>query len=70
MSQQIFDPQTREAAIQTTCSNLIMAELLEPEAVVEFLEILYRLDDANLALLMMRSRVDYGEYLEHGLSMN
>ena len=70
MSQEIFNPRTRREAIETTCSNLIMVGYLEPEAVAEFLSILFQCDDTNLALVLVQSRIDYGNYLEHGLPMN
>ena len=61
--QRLFDPKTRDNAIQTTCSYLIKAGLLLPDEVTYYMSVLTGYDDERLARVLLESRQEYGLFL-------
>jgi len=57
--QRLFDPKTRDNAIQTTCSYLIKAGLLLPDEVTYYMSVLTGYDDERLAQVLRESWQEY-----------
>ena len=60
----LFSPLVRDRAIDTTCSNLIMAGILPPEELSGYMANLTRLNDYELAEQLCASRILLDKYLE------
>lgn len=61
---EIFSPQVRGKAITTTCSNFIMAGLLQPSQVASYMTQLASMNNYQLAEQMVTSRLFLDNYLE------
>lgn len=61
---QLFNPQVRDRAIETTCSNLVMAELLEWHEVYDYMIRLARMNNIELAEQLCVSRLLLDNYYE------
>ena len=61
----IFSPAVRDKAIETTCSNLLMARMLKPEPkeVIMYMATISEYPDTQLAQVLVGSRILYDEYL-------
>ncbi|KKK57598.1 hypothetical protein LCGC14_3052860 [marine sediment metagenome] len=57
--QRLFDPKSRDKAIDTTCSYLVMAGLLLPDEVTYYMSVLTGYDDERLARVLLESRQEY-----------
>ena len=68
--QQIFSPKLKDKAIETTCSNLIMAELLLPGEVAKFMADATKHTDSEIAEILIESRLLYEKYLETPWNVN
>ena len=55
---------TRDKAIETTCSNLIMAGLLLPSEVASYMSTLHSYNDSQLAGGLAESRLQLDNYYE------
>ena len=60
----IFSPTVRDIAIETTCSNLIQAGLLQLRATPRYMTVLTQCDDDELALILDKSRLLLDSYYE------
>lgn len=67
---QIFEPKVRDRAIETTCSNLIMAGLLKPCEVAGYLAILHSYNNSQLAKVLCCSRALLDGHLERDWNLN
>ena len=67
---QLFPPQVRDKAIETTCSNLVMSGELLPQEVGDYMTMLTGLDNLALARQLLASRLDYDHYLANRWSKN
>jgi len=72
MRQQLFtSPRVRDKAIETTCSNLVMAGgILTPQEVSSFMTELTGYTDVQLGIALIESRLLLDEYLEKCWSRN
>jgi len=70
MAQKLFDPRVRDRAIETTCSNLIMAGVLLPSEAGKYMSRLTRMNDIELAQTLLRSRLLWDNHLEHHWNLN
>ena len=61
---ELFSLATRDKAIETTCSNLIMAGLLLPPEVATYMSTLHSYNDSQLALALVESRLQLDSYYE------
>ena len=66
----LFTPTVRDQAIETTCSNLIMAGLLLPKEVAGFMCQVTSYADLELAEILCHSRLLLDNYLEHCWNLN
>ena len=60
----IFTPKIRDNAIETTCSNLIMAGLLQPTEVCQYMITITKYDNIRLAFVLIESRLLLDKYYE------
>lgn len=60
----LFSLATRDKAIETTCSNRIMAGLLLPPEVATYMSTLHSYNDNQLALVLVESRLQLDNYYE------
>lgn len=67
---ELFSPQIRNSAIETTCSNLIMAGLLQPLEVARYMTHLTRMDNLHLAEQLCASRLLLDTYYETCFAVN
>lgn len=69
---QIFTPEVRDKAVETACSNLVMAGQLREESreVIFFMAGLADKSDSELAEILIASRILLDEYLENCWSLN
>ena len=68
--QQIFSPKLKDKAIETTCSNLIMAGLLLPGEMAKFMADATKYTDSEIAEILIESRLLYEKYLETSWNVN
>ena len=66
----LFSPTVRDQAIETTCSNLMMAGLLLPQEVAKYMRQIVVYNDSELAEVLCESRFLYDQHLESYWSMN
>ena len=66
----IFEPKLRDMARGTTCSNLIMAGLLLPNEVLNYMMLLHTYNDTQLAEVLCASRLSWDNYLENCWVLN
>ena len=66
----IFEPEVRDRAIETTCSNLVMARQLEPTEVFNYMAMLRRLEGYELAKALVYSRALLDIHLRNDWSLN
>ena len=61
----LFEPKVRDRAIETTCSNLIMARQLRPEPgeVAMYMAAISKYSDSELAQVLVGSHILYDEHL-------
>lgn len=60
----LFSLATRDKAIETTCSNLVMAGLLLPSEVTTYMSTLHSYNDSQLAEALIESRLLLDNYYE------
>jgi len=70
MAQKLFDPKVRDRAIETTCSNLIMAGVLLPSEVGKYMSQLAGVNDIELTQQLVASRLLWNKHLEHDWNFN
>jgi len=58
----LFEPRIRDRAIETTCSNSIMAGMLKPQDVSKYMAYVSALSDARLAEQLIASHQLLEEY--------
>lgn len=66
----LFSPKVRDQAIETTCSNLIMAGLLLPCEVADYMSVISSYTDSQLAKVLVASRMLYDGALEGNACRN
>jgi len=66
--EKLFNPKIREQAIDTTCSNFIMAGILEAKDIVPFLKQAGKWSDTELAEMLCESRLMLDNYFERRVS--
>jgi len=66
----LFRPKVRDRAVETTCSNLMMAGLLLPCEVAKYVSVLSNYTDSQLAEVLVTSRMLYDGALEGNASRN
>lgn len=60
----------RDEAIESACSNMLLARQLERKDIPTYMVLAAKLPDDKLAQVVRGSRILYGRYLRDGLSMN
>ena len=66
----LFQPKVRDRAVETTCSNLIMAGLLLPCEVAKYMSVIGRYTGSQLAEVLVTSRMLYDAALESNAAGN
>lgn len=66
----LFEPKVRDRAIETACSNLVLARQIRLQDMVRYMELAVALTDVELAQVLVGSRILYEAYLENCWNLN